>query len=484
MGTGLFLTINAVIALAIGLPAAWLVTQQKVSLQVAAGIFFVLVVVLVVFVDTISGRLHIANVKYVVLFGLALFLGLGMIADAFTEFYAFDGTAIILAYASLILFLFGFGLVRRPRATTQNTRAAFSITPNQLFHLSIVFYLLGFTFLYLEWQLYGVLVTYSGWLASETRETSNPMPYIHVFTQLTLPASVMAIIQFRRGIALIRKYLLVSLLAITFVYYLFGGARSNLVWLALSFVIVWAEVPSPTGSRRLGLTPLVVCLLTFAVVLILSSIRSKTSVEAAREIHAADTVEDTWRSLDTYTQFRRTLEFFPRQADYLYGYSLYGVVANPVPRTVWADKPIGVGRLASILYDHNPRNSIALSLPGELYANFGIIGTLTGMFFSGLLAGGMYRWYLRRKGDHGALVMYVLVLSYIVWEVRGDILDATMPFFYYILPVAVCLAIVSAMNRIRFRSLALAASTATARAGDGGRFSPTTNEYNLEPNIN
>ena len=234
MGTGLFLTINAVIALAIGLPAAWLVTQQKVSLQVAAGIFFVLVVVLVVFVDTISGRLHIANVKYVVLFGARPFPG---IRDHCGCVYrvAFDGTAIILAYASLILFLFGFGLVRRPRATTQNTRAAFSITPNQLFHLSIVFYLLGFTFLYLEWQLYGVLVTYSGWLASETRETSNPMPYIHVFTQLTLPASVMAIIQFRRGIALIRKYLLVSLLAITFVYYLFGGrAATSSGWPYLS----------------------------------------------------------------------------------------------------------------------------------------------------------------------------------------------------------------------------------------------------------
>jgi hypothetical protein len=200
------------------------------------------------------------------------------------------------------------------------------------------------------------------------------------------------------------------------------------------------------------------------------------SVEAAREIQVAHTVQDTWESLDTYSQFRRTLEFFPRRANYLWGYSFYGIVVNPIPRVFWEGKPIGVGKLTSILYDGNPHSSIALSLPGELYANFGMLGALLGMFSSGLLAGGIHRWYLRRRGDVGALVVYVLVLSYTVWEIRGDILDATMPFFYYILPVSACLALISTMNRIRHRHLQLEASARSAGAKTRGLTRPIWNQ--------
>ena len=475
------LAINASMALATGLLAVWVMSQPSGSLQIAAGVSFLVIVALVVFADTITGRLDIANIKYVALFGFALFLGLGMIADVFGQDYAFNGAAIILAYASLILFLGGFGLVRRHRVKSKYTRPTFSITPNQLFYLSIIFFLLGFAVLFLEWQLYGVLVTYSGGLASETRETSTAMPYIHTFTQLVFPASVMALIQIRRGIIFIRKYVLASLLATALAYYFLGGSRSSLVWLAIAVMIVWAEVPDRRGNRRLGLRPFVVCLVALAVVLILSSIRSRMSIESAQEISPANTVEETWKSLDTYTQFRRTLEFFPKHADYLWGYSFYGVVVNPIPRVFWEDKPIGVGKLASMLYDGTPHNSIGLSLPGELYANFGIVGALMGMFFSGLLMGVIYRWYQRQRGDYGALVIYVLVLSYVVWEVRGDILDATMPFFYYVLPVAACLALVSTMNRIRFRNLALAAGTGRSKAKAGQYLTLTPNTCSPEP---
>jgi oligosaccharide repeat unit polymerase len=468
LATSTTAAITATLALSVGLVGTWVVTQPADTVQIAAGVLFLAVIGLVVLGDTLRGRLDIANIKYVALLGFALFLGLGMIADVFSSDYSFSGSAIILAFASLILFLAGFGLVSSPRKTNDFAGPTFSITPNQLYYMSVIFFLLGFAFLLLEWQLYGSLVTYSGDLASQTREISNPMPYVHVFTQLVFPATVMTLIQFRQGLAFIRKCVLTPLLATTLVYYFFGGARSNLVWLTLSFVVVWAEVPNHRKSQRVGLKPFVVCLLAGVAILIMSSLRSKMSMEVARDISPADTVAETWNSLDTYTQFRRTLDFFPLRADYLQGYSFYGIIANPIPRVFWEDKPIGVGKLASMLYDGNASNSIGLSLPGELYANFGFVGALIGMFFSGLLTGGVYRWYRRQRGDHGALVMYVLILSYVVWEVRGDILDATMPFFYYVLPIAVCLALVSTMNRVRLRNLALANSSAAAKSNPRG----------------
>jgi oligosaccharide repeat unit polymerase len=442
--------------------------------QIAAGVIFLALVVIAVLIDIALKRFHVANIKYYSLFGFALFLGIGMIADVYTQSYAFGGTAIILAFASVLLFLMGFEVSNQLPAKITKQRT-FCITHNQLFGLSIIFFLLGFFFLALEWMLYGQIISYSGTLVSETKGVT-PMPFVHMFTQLAAPASLLAFIQLRRGANFIQKCVLGACLAATVIWYFLWGARGNFVWLAVVFLVVWAEVPNRRGIRRLGLKPFVACLLTLVPVLILGSIRGGMTEEAARDIHAANTVEETWKSLDTYTQFRRTLEFFPGRADYLWGYSFYGIVANPIPRVFWEDKPVGVGRLASILYDDNPNNSIGLSLPGELYANFGMVGSLICMFLLGVLSCSIYRWYMRQRSDPGVLVIYTLLLTYVGGELRGDMLDATLPIFYYVLPVAGSLALATAMNRTRLRNMKLAALTAGARAG-AGRLSSLAPDY-------
>ena len=156
----------------------------------------------------------------------------------------------------LILFLAGFGLVRRVRVKDKRPRPTFAITANQLFYFSVSLFLLGFSFLFLEWRLYSALVTYSNG-SPQQRERSAILCLVtaHVyrvhFTHFGHGAH-----QFRRGIVSVRKSVLMILLAITLVYYFLEGARSNLVWFGLSFLIVWLEVPDRNGSRRLGLKPL------------------------------------------------------------------------------------------------------------------------------------------------------------------------------------------------------------------------------------
>ena len=117
LGTRATVAVNAILALSTGLLGTWVVTQPADTVQIAAGVSFLAVIALVVLGDTLRGRLDIANIKYVALLGFGLFLGLGMIADVFSPDYSFSGAAIILAFASLILFLAGFGLVSSPRAT-------------------------------------------------------------------------------------------------------------------------------------------------------------------------------------------------------------------------------------------------------------------------------------------------------------------------------------------------------------------------------
>ncbi len=252
MGAKVALTAGTGLALVTGFLGGWIVTQPEPTVQIAAGVILLAVIITTVLIDVAFNRFHIANIKYYVLFGFALFLGFGMIADVYRQSYAFSGTAILLTFASLFMFLSGFEFSYQMPAKRTRPRRTFSVTSNQMFLLSVVFFALGFFFLGLEWRLYAQLQSYSGTLVSETRQVTAPMPYVHTFTQLVAPASLLAFVELRRGTPFIQKCVLGACLIATIVWYFSWGTRGNFVWLALVFLVVWVEVPNRRGSRRLG----------------------------------------------------------------------------------------------------------------------------------------------------------------------------------------------------------------------------------------
>lgn len=436
------------------------------DLQVAAGVLLLLLIAGSVATDGLLGNFYLSNVKYFILFAFALFLGGGMIVDAMRLDFAIHPSAILLTYGALICFLCGFALIEPGRASRQpRAHPSFLLTADQLFAVTLLFFALASLFVFLEWRLYGQLQSYAGKFFATGAQPSRVMPYVHTFTQLAAPAAILALIQLRRGTSLFRRAILALFLTATVGWYFVWGARGNFLWLAFAFVLVWAEIGGERGSRRLGAKPALVLALAVAVILALGAVRTTWDVRRAESAGLGGVWNQAARSLDTYHQLARTLDFFPARAAFLHGYSFYGVVANPWPRAFWPGKPIGVGKLASILYDGNPNNSIGLSLPGELYANFGCIGSLLGMFLFGVLAAGIYAWYVRQRGDPVALVLYLMTLSCLMAEVRGDILDATAPLLYSLLPAVVCFAAIAAANRRFPRTCRRSARHAMARRG-------------------
>jgi hypothetical protein len=73
------------------------------------------------------------------------------------------------------------------------------------------------------------------------------------------------------------------------------------------------------------------------------------------------------------------------------------------------------------------------------------------MLLFGVTVSVIYRWYLRQRGNQAALVIYVFLVVTMTQEVRGDILDATMPLFYHLLPVVLAFSAVTALNRASTR---------------------------------
>lgn len=422
------------------------------EMQVGAGIVALLLIAGWTVIDVLIGRFHAANLKYFVLFSFGLFLGGGMIVDATRPDHAVQPAAILLTYGALLCFVLGFVLCEpKPGSAPSHSDPTFSLGAEQLFVLTCFFFGLGFFFVFLEWHLYGQLQSYSGRFTAAGAQPARVMPYVQTFTELMTPAVILAFIQLHQGTSLVRRAILMLLLAGAVAWYLVWGARGNFLWLAVAFVLVWIEVRNERGTKRLGAKPILVLSLSAAAILALGLVRTTWNVRQAESTGWSGVWTEARQSLDAYYQLARTLDYFPARAGFLDGYSFFGVIANPVPRALWPGKPIGVGKLASILYDGNPHNSIGLSLPGELYANFGYVGSLLGMFLFGLLTAGIYAWYMRQRGNPAALVVYLMTLSCLVTEVRGDILDATAPLIYSLLPTVVCFGIVAAANK-RFQS--------------------------------
>jgi oligosaccharide repeat unit polymerase len=450
------------------------------QLQVVAGIVVLLLIAGWIVVDILVGRFHAANLRYFALFSFGLFLGGGMIVDAVRPDYAIQPAAILLTYGALLCFVLGFVLFEpNPVSAPCHSEPTFSLTSEQLFTLTCFFFALGFFFVFLEWHLYGQLQSYAGKFTAAGARPARVMPYVQTFTEFMTPAVILAFIQLRRGTSLARRVVLTLFLTGAVAWFLVWGARGNFLWLAVAFVLVWVEIGSERGARRLGAKPVLVLSLSAAAILPLGLVRTTWNLREAESAGWSGVWTGAGESLDTYYQLARTLDYFPARAGFLDGYSFYGVIANPVPRALWPGKPIGVGKLASLLYDGNPQNSIGLSLPGELYANFGYVGSLLGMFLFGLLAAAVYSWYMRQRGDPVALVIYLMALSCLVTEVRGDILDATAPLLYSLLPTVICFGIVATATK-RFRPNAQKAPT---RATSQSVISPLATTDGLPRNI-
>lgn len=425
-----------------------LLTGSERRLQAGAAVALLGVIAAIVLFDMAIRRFHVWNIKYFVLASYTIFLGLGMLLDLGDQTYFFSRSAITLTLGGLVCFLAGFYWQHKRPKRRRPQSATFLLTANQLLITALLLYLVGFGFLYAEWHLYGQLQSYSGRLVSSRGIPSTPMALVHVFAQLVGPASFITLVLLRRGTTPVRKSVLAVPFAATLIWYLLWGARESFLALAIAFLIVWAETPGSPTKNGITLAPVLAVCLAFGIMLGLSVVRTHWNFSQAQAEGLNGASEKVRDSINMFRELRRTVDFFPARTQFLNGYSFYGVAASFVPRVWWPGKPIGVGKLTSILYDHNPDSSIALSLPGELYANSGVPGSLLGMLLFGVLVGGICRWYERQRGSSAAIVIYVQLVACMFLEVRGDILDTTAPLLYHVLPVIIIFSVCTYANKL------------------------------------
>jgi hypothetical protein len=137
--------------------------------------------------------------------------------------------------------------------------------------------------------------------------------------------------------------------------------------------------------------------------------------------------------------FAAALSVIPERLSHTYGGTIFGdLVARPVPRTLWADKPDPPrDRLVARLWPAEARDGAInpeFSALLYFYWDFGAPGIAIGLLSYGIGARLLFEYLIHRRSSLAAQVIYSLALWFVVIGLRNSPVDTLVLAMFIIFP--------------------------------------------------
>jgi hypothetical protein len=275
--------------------------------------------------------------------------------------------------------------------------------------------------------------------------------YLRVFSGCLAPAGALAVWQLfmSRPRTPARRWLLVAVLLPLPVVGIVSTSRVPLAFIvSFAFVVyvyrTWNRHPDRFPYGRVAILATGMVLFMFASAAVVDVLADKhwaIGDEGDVVVGTAQARFYSLTSIDAFDNLVRTIELYPDQGRYLYGWSVAAVIVNPIPRSMWPEKPYGYARLLAEETDARYFEGMSLSpsLAGEMVANFGFLGPFLGYLAMGSVAATLYQRYLRARASSPYHVLYLAGLVLFLLESRGDLLSITVRLGWYLFCLYVAL---------------------------------------------
>jgi hypothetical protein len=113
------------------------------------------------------------------------------------------------------------------------------------------------------------------------------------------------------------------------------------------------------------------------------------------------------------------------------------ILTEPIPRVLWKDKPIGPPIKLYNLFDFGSPIGMTFSLPGEGWAQAGIVGVILWCGLWGLCLGAFYSYFARGRQTNFQVAIYLCFLPVFVIAFRdGVLITVVRNAVFYLAPVA------------------------------------------------
>lgn len=259
----------------------------------------------------------------------------------------------------------------------------------------------------------------------------------------------------------------------TFILFVVARTQHNLFWTAAAFfvAILLLVRAAPIGSRMLllpffgggvvyyylakGIRPKILFLLVIIVTSLFASsfFLHVRSASYRQEVGVGEifiqSVTDVSRIFEPLTSgedsamvplLAAALQVVPEEFSYTYGVSTLGdFFLRPIPRQWWPGKPLAPReKITAILW---PREYAAGIINPEFsnllyfYMDFGVVGIVVGMIIYGIVARGLYEYFLLHQNNKVAQLLFSLSLPFVPVALRDSPIDTFVRAVFIVLPV-------------------------------------------------
>ena len=125
----------------------------------------------------------------------------------------------------------------------------------------------------------------------------------------------------------------------------------------------------------------------------------------------------TTARLNSLQEFGLVVKYGRDTGNFFHGEGyLSSLIFSFIPRVIWPSKPdLTKGKLwvtQEIWGKYNTNASIAITILGDMYLNFGVIGIIIGMFGLGSLMALIYHSCIRKGRSYAKLLFYTMLIGY------------------------------------------------------------------------
>ncbi len=308
-----------------------------------------------------------------------------------------------------------------------------------------IFMIPGLLLAVLKLQTISIL-SYSEYLTNRISLLAGDGYSILMITSL-IPLSVLSIlIVLNSNRKIYSKIILVSIfLMISFTPGLITGSRTNLL-LPLILIIVshlhYKYIKNNYAVNKVKIMIFSGCIL--AVIfsgLLLEDSRQKIMSGAYYVKSDKNEIEKLAGGFGTSENIFWAVENY--RGSYYYGETLLAVLASPIPRDIWENKPLGGGPTwtniifpGSYTLGYKNITSYTTGFPFEMYLNFGWFGSFLGAIPITLMIVYIQRKYLSRKNIYSSLI-YAVGLFVILSLFNGEIFGTLTKGVFLITPLLI-----------------------------------------------
>ena len=273
--------------------------------------------------------------------------------------------------------------------------------------------------------------------------------YVYFLSNLFQVGTVIAFAHSVSRRPVINKYLLAICVTMSAALFLVLALRMRSLMFIVILMIIWSICRRKIPKMRW----IALIAVSFFIVLSVGRIRTLGSgggeifdleeLKEAVQFNIDDLNEQAVLDFGAFERISLIYEYVPEVLSFQYGLTIVSILLFPIPRGIYADKPVGSGpilanafQLGSWDLEKGWTTGVTATIVGELYLNFWWPGVVFGAMLMGYLFGRIYvRRILGEKSVWDTTIYSVVAMYYFTASINGEWYGTVIGFLVFILPL-------------------------------------------------